>query len=121
MFQSPPKGVTVPYTPLKAVAVSGLGGVSNLNNLPGLPTIFPTSQAILPTQTISQAQVTLLVLQSVPEKNPLLPWRLVSQLLGYQITKPRPPLEMGSKELFKTHPDMSKIYILANYQLQYYS
>jgi len=56
MSESPPKGVTVPYTPLKAVAVSGLGGVSNLNNLPGLPTIFPTSQAILPTQTISQAQ-----------------------------------------------------------------
>ena len=117
MFQSPPKGVTVPYTPLKAVAVSGLGGVSNLNNLPGLPTIFPTSQAILPTQTISQAQVTLLVLQSVPENL----WRLLSQFIGYQITKPRPPLEMGSKELFKTHPDMSKIYILANYQLQYYS
>ena len=55
-FQSPPKGVTVPYTPLKAVTVSGINGVGNLNNLP-LPTIFPSSQAILPTQTISQAQV----------------------------------------------------------------
>ena len=57
LFQSPPKGVTVPYTPLKAVSVSGLTGVTNLNSLPGLPTIFPSSQAILPTQTISQAQV----------------------------------------------------------------
>ena len=119
MFQSPPKGVTVPYTPLKAVAVSGLGGVSNLNNLPGLPTIFPTSQAILPTQTISQAQVTLCSTEC-PRKNPLLLWRLISQLLGYQMTKPRPPLESGSKEPFKIHPDMSKS-ILANYQLQYYS
>ena len=50
-FQSPPKGVTVPYTPLKAVTVAGLSNVGNL------PTIFPTSQAILPNQTISQAQV----------------------------------------------------------------
>ena len=58
-FQSPPKGVTVPYTPLKAVSVAGLNGVGNLSSLP-LPTIFPTSlasQAILPTQAISQAQV----------------------------------------------------------------
>merc|ERR1712110_61381 len=55
MSESPPKGVTVPYTPLKAVTVAGLSGVGNLNNLP-LPTIFPSSQAILPTQTISQAQ-----------------------------------------------------------------
>ena len=56
-LQSPPKGVTVPYTPLKAVTVSGLNsvGVGSINNLP-LPTIFPSSQAILPTQTISQAQ-----------------------------------------------------------------
>ena len=46
----------MPYTPLKAVTVSGINGVGNLNNLP-LPTIFPSSQAILPTQTISQAQV----------------------------------------------------------------
>jgi len=55
MSESPPKGVTVPYTPLKAVTVSGINGVGNLNNLP-LPTIFPSSQAILPTQSISQAQ-----------------------------------------------------------------
>merc|ERR1712110_688819 len=55
MSESPPKGVTVPYTPLKAVTVAGLSNVGNLNNLP-LPTIFPSSQAILPTQTISQAQ-----------------------------------------------------------------
>jgi len=57
MSESPPKGVTVPYTPLKAVTVSGLNsvGVGSINNLP-LPTIFPSSPAILPTQTISQAQ-----------------------------------------------------------------
>jgi len=58
MSESPPKGVTVPYTPLKAVSVAGLNGVGNLSSLP-LPTIFPTSlasQAILPTQAISQAQ-----------------------------------------------------------------
>ena len=52
IFQSPPKGVTVPYTPLKAVTVAGLSSVGNL------PTIFPTSQALLPNQTISQGQVT---------------------------------------------------------------
>jgi len=52
MSESPPKGVTVPYTPLKAVTVAGLSNVGNL------PTIFPTSQAILPNQTISQAQLT---------------------------------------------------------------
>jgi len=52
MSESPPKGVTVPYTPLKAVTVAGLSNVGNL------PAIFPTSQAILPNQTISQAQLT---------------------------------------------------------------
>jgi len=52
MSESPPKGVTVPYTPLKAVTVAGLSNVGNL------PTIFPSSQAILPNQTISQAQLT---------------------------------------------------------------
>jgi len=53
MSESPPKGVTVPYTPLKAVTVAGLGGVNT-----GLPTIFPASQPVIHNQTISQAQLT---------------------------------------------------------------
>jgi len=52
MSESPPKGVTVPYTPLKAVTVAGLsGGVNNL------PQLFQPSQAIVHNQTISQAQL----------------------------------------------------------------
>ena len=58
----------MPYTPLKAVTVSGINGVGNLNNLP-LPTIFPSSQAILPTQTISQAQVSRIA--NIAVKKPL--------------------------------------------------
>ena len=57
----------MPYTPLKAVTVSGINGVGNLNNLP-LPTIFPSSQAILPTQTISQAQVSRIANIAVTKK-----------------------------------------------------
>jgi len=53
MSESPAKGVTVPYTPLKAVTVAGLGGVNT-----GLPTIFPASQPVMHNQTISQAQLT---------------------------------------------------------------
>ena len=50
--QSPPKGVTVPYTPLKAITVPG--GVH------GLPAFFqPTSQAVVPhNPTAVQPQVT---------------------------------------------------------------
>lgn len=52
MSESPPKGVTVPYTPLKAVTVAGLsGGVTNL------PQIFQPSQIVQHNQTISQAQL----------------------------------------------------------------
>ena len=49
--QSPPKGVTVPYTPLKAISVPG--GVH------GLPAFFqPTSQAVVPhNPTAVQPQV----------------------------------------------------------------
>jgi len=52
--QSPPKGVTVPYTPLKAVNVPG--GVHNL------PAFFQPSQAVVPhnpnTAAVQQQQVT---------------------------------------------------------------
>jgi len=52
MSESPPKGVTVPYTPLKAVTVAGLsGGVTNL------PQLFQPSQIVQHNQTISQAQL----------------------------------------------------------------
>jgi len=52
MSESPPKGVTVPYTPLKAITVAGLsGGVNNL------PQLFQPSQAMVHNQTISQAQL----------------------------------------------------------------
>jgi len=52
MSESPPKGVTVPYTPLKAVTVAGLsGGVTNL------PQLFQPSQIVQQPQTISQAQL----------------------------------------------------------------
>jgi len=52
MSESPPKGVTVPYTPLKAVTVAGLttGGVTSL------PQLFQPSQIVPQSQTISQAQ-----------------------------------------------------------------
>jgi len=53
MSESPPKGVTVPYTPLKAVTVAGLttGGVTSL------PQLFQPSQIVPQSQTISQAQL----------------------------------------------------------------
>jgi transcription antitermination factor NusA-like protein len=52
MSESPPKGVTVPYTPLKAVNVGG--GVHSL------PAFFQQSQAVLPhnpTSAVQQQQI----------------------------------------------------------------
>jgi len=50
MSESPPKGMTVPYSPLKAVNVAGLPGA------PTMPAIFQPSQALMQTQAVPQAQ-----------------------------------------------------------------
>jgi len=56
MSESPPKGVTVPYTPLKAVTVAGLPGTAQIPNLPAAlfqqpqPALVAASQAMAPAQ-----------------------------------------------------------------------
>jgi len=56
MSESPPKGVTVPYTPLKAVTVAGLPGTAAIPSLPAAlfqqpqPALVAASQAVAPAQ-----------------------------------------------------------------------
>ena len=45
--------MTVPYSPLKAVNVAGLPGA------PTMPAIFQPSQALMQTQAVPQAQVSI--------------------------------------------------------------
>ena len=69
------------------------------NNLPNISS-YPPDSDHLPSSGNTACST------ECPRKKPS--FTFLSQLLGYQITKPRPPLERSSKDLFKTHPDMSK-------------
>jgi len=50
MSESPPKGMTVPYSPLKSVSMGGLPGAATM------PAIFQPSQAVMQTPAVSPAQ-----------------------------------------------------------------